>query len=168
MATARSSAMPNVEGLRARAVTNGVDESVLAMLDRFFQYVALQQPEPAVELWDLPALILGDGHVHGPMSRPQLQRLLAEAVPLARPESLAGQRPRAGSRQGSHVRGDDGVWLAERVARIHAHWPEQRFGGFLSGSDSSEFLVRVDEGGLPKIRALLLLPSESPRPFSKL
>lgn len=158
--------MPNVEGMRTRTVTNAVEEPVVAVLERFFQYLALQQPQPAAELWDLPALILGDHHVHGPMSRPQLERLLAEAAPLARPESLAGQRPRAGSRQGSYVGEEDCVWLGERVARVRAHWPEERFGGFLSGGGSCEFLVRIDEGGLPKIRGLTLLPPEFPRPFT--
>lgn len=159
--------MPNEKGMRAEAVTNAVDEPIVDLLDRFFRYLALQQPEPAAELWDLPALILGDLHVHGPMSRPQLQRLLAEAVPVSRAESLAGQRPRAGSRQASVVAPGEGLWVAERIARVSARWPEQRFGGFLSGVESCEFLVRVDESGLPKIRALTLLPPDFPRPFTR-
>lgn len=160
-------AMADVEGMRASTATNAADEPIVAVLERFFQYLAMEQPEPAVELWDLPALILGDSHVHGPMSRPQLERLLAEATPLARPESLAGQRPRAGSRQGRYVSAEGGVWLGERVARVRAHWPEQRFGGFLSGVGACEFLLRIDEGGLPKIRALTLLPPDFPRLFTK-
>lgn len=163
-----SGGMSNVEGLRAGAVTHAVEEPVVALLERFFHYLTLQHVEPAVQLWDLPALILGDHHVHGPMSRPQLERLFEEVTPVARSESsIAGQRPRAGSRQGSYVSDEDCVWISERVARVRAHWPEQRYGGFLSGVETTEFFVRVDEGGLPKIRALMLLPPDFPRPLGK-
>ena len=137
----------------------GSPADILATLERFVHYFALQRVEPAVELWDLPALILGDWHVHGPMSRPQLERLFAEAVPLADWESLAGQRPRAGSRQGPLLQSSDCTWLSQRVARVFAPWPQQHFGGFLSDVEASEFLVRIDESGAPKIRALLLLPA---------
>jgi len=138
-------------------------EALAAMLERFVRYFDLQQFHPAVELWDLPALVLGDGQVHGPMSRPQLERIFEEAVPLANLASLAGQLPRAGSRQGPSVRVEDAVWLAERVARLRARWPEQRFGGFLTGVEATEFLVRIDESGAPKIRALTLLPPSFPQ-----
>lgn len=145
--------------------TFSATSAIVAMLDRFFHYFAAQQHGPAVELWDLPALVLGDNHVHGPMSRPHLERLFAEAVPLPEPASLAGQRPRAGSRTEPGARIEAGVWVAERVARIYARWPEQRFGGFLRGVEATEFLVRIDEAHDPKIRGLMLLPSDFPRPF---
>ncbi len=167
MATATFALMTSEHASRVAATSRASGEAVVAMLERFFHYLALQQLDPAVELWDVPAFILADAYVHGPMSRPQLERLLAEAVPLAREESLAGQRPRAGSRQGAFIRPEDCFWVGQRVARVHASWPEQAFAGLLSDAEESEFLVRIDEAGLPKIRALTLLPAGFPRPFSE-
>lgn len=140
--------------------------AVVAMLERFFHYFGAQNFGAAAELWDLPALVLGDGHVHGPMSRPHLERLLAEAVPRAQSTALAGQRPRGGARGEAATRIESAEWLAGRVAQVCARWPEQRFGGFLEGVDSTTFLVRVDEATDPKIRGVVLLPEGYPEPFS--
>ena len=161
--------MSNVEArTRDRAAANdavssaALERPIVEVIQRFFQHLAQQQLDAAAELWDVPAFILGDAHVHGPMSRPQLERLLAEAAP----ESAAGQRPQ-GSSGPSFVTAVEGSWLGQRVARVRVEIAEQRFAGFLSGVPQCELSLRIDEGGLPKLRVLTLLSAGSPQPFAR-
>jgi hypothetical protein len=106
----------------------------------------------AAELWHLPALVLGDDQVHGPLSHEHLTRWLGGALPPP---------PRARSgRAADHVRTIE--WISERVAQVITSWPELRFGGLLQGIESTLFLLRIDEHLQPRIRGLLLVPPGLP------
>jgi hypothetical protein len=47
-----------------------------AILAEFLRHLSVRNALAAAALWDVPALILGDEHVHGPLSR---ERLAASA-----------------------------------------------------------------------------------------
>lgn len=126
-------------------------------LESFIEHMERGEITEAAKLWHLPALILGDEQVHGPLSHEHLTRWLSDAV-------AAAPHPRIG-RAAVHVRTIE--WLSERVAQVATSWPELRSGGALEGIESTRFVVRIDEHLQPRIRALFLvapgMPVESGR-----
>jgi hypothetical protein len=123
-----------------------------ATLESFIEHMERGEIIEAAEHWHLPALILGDEQVHGPLSHEHLIRWLGGAV-------LPPPRTRIG-RAADHLRAIE--WISGRVAQVTTSWPELRFGGTLHGIDSTLFLVRIDEQLQPRIRALLLSPHGMP------
>jgi len=49
---------------------------VLRAVEDFFRHLSQREYRAAASLWDVPALILGDTVVHGPLSIQRLQELL--------------------------------------------------------------------------------------------
>jgi hypothetical protein len=120
-------------------------------LESFIQHMERGEFLVAADQWHLPALVLGDQQVHGPLSNEHLTRWLGEAVPPP--------RVRVGTPV-DHIRTIE--WISERVAQVSTSWPTLRFGGSLRGIESTVFLLRIDELGHPRIRGLLLVPPELP------
>jgi hypothetical protein len=133
-------------------------DAIGAALVAFFELIAARDYPTAAGLWDVPALILGDDHVHGPMSSAHLARLLAEAAlaPTSVPSGSGAASSEAPSPESVHL--EPVQWISERVALVNARWPEGRLGGFLQGVESTTFMLRIDEYGAPKIRGVLLRP----------
>jgi hypothetical protein len=121
-------------------------------LAEFIRDVSVGDARAAAALWDVPALILGDEHVHGPLSRERLAEVLADTPgpgPLQRRPPHAADAP-------PELFIERVEWVSQRVAAIDARWPRLPRGGLLHGIDAATFLVRTDELGQPKIRGLLL------------
>jgi hypothetical protein len=121
-------------------------------LTEFLRHVSAGDARAAAELWDVPALILGDEHVHGPLSRERLAEVLADTPgpgPLQRRAQLAGEAP-------LELIVERVAWTSQRVAAIDARWPRLIRGGVLHGIEAATFLVRSDERSHPKIRGLVL------------
>ena len=120
------------------------------MLGAFFGFLDVKEVKSAAALWDVPALILGDRVVHGPLSMERLEALLGEVYdgpePPATPDGFEMIEPM--------IKRLD--WIAERVAVVDARWPRKPRGGMLADVDGTTFLVRIDEYGQPRIRGLLL------------
>jgi hypothetical protein len=124
---------------------------VPVFLDRFLDLFAAGDVAGLGELWDLPALVLGDEQVHGLMSRPHLHRLFADAVFQQQPVPFTRSLPHHGSEQIESVE-----WISPRVALVELPWPAGNAGGFLLGVQASTFLLRIDQHDHLKIRGLLL------------
>jgi hypothetical protein len=124
---------------------------VPVFLDRFLDLFAAGDVVGLGELWDLPALVLGDEQVHGLMSRPHLNRLLAEAVFQPEPTLFTRTGPQHGSEEIESLE-----WISPRVAVVELPWPAGSAGGFLQGVQASTFLLRIDQHDQLKIRGLLL------------
>jgi hypothetical protein len=119
-------------------------------LDLFLDRFAAGDVPGVCELWDLPALVLGDEQVHGLMSQPHLVRLFTDAVP----------RPSGGFSRARAAIGAERIesieWLSERVVMVELPWPGGSAGGFLEGVEATTFALRIDQAQNLKIRALLL------------
>jgi hypothetical protein len=50
--------------------------AIVALVAAFVGFLDVREPDRAAQLWDVPALILGDTHVHGPMSIDRLKQWL--------------------------------------------------------------------------------------------
>jgi hypothetical protein len=131
------------------ALARDVPTFMALFLERF----AARDVDGIIELWDVPALVLGDEQVHGAMSVSHLAKLFAEAM-----------LPRAGAAFGT-ANAEPGLlsdpiesveWPSVRVAIVKLRWPGRTLEGFLHGVDSTIFALRVDQFHNLKIRALLL------------
>jgi hypothetical protein len=132
--------------------------TVLALLAAFVGFLDVREHDRAAQLWDLPALILGDTHVHGPMSLDRLASWLRDIDGGAVP----GMPPSFAVPVGETAPGSDEPliqrldWISMRVAMVHARWPSRPRGGLLDGVSGTTFLIRIDQRGQAKIRGLLL------------
>ena len=132
--------------------------TVLALLAAFIGFLDVREHDRAAQLWDVPALILGDTHVHGPMSLDRLASWLRDIDGRAEPDTppsygMAGGETPPGGGEPLIQRLD---WISKRVAMVDARWPCRSRGGLLAGVDGTTFLIRIDQYGQPKIRGLLL------------
>jgi len=126
--------------------TLGMD-ALYALIPEFLSHLVSGNAREAAALWDVPALILGDRHVHGPLSSERLESLFADTSPVT------GEARRRNSLEHWVTQVE---WIARRVATIEARWPLTGFRGFLQGISAATFLVRLDESGQPKLRGVLL------------
>src|SRR5688572_1952135 len=126
---------------------------VHAAIERFFDCLAVRDFLAAAQLWDPPALVLGDAHVHGMMSSSHIQRLLADTAVSSPEPWLNGT-----------IRIERLEWQSERVVQARVRWTAaMAFDGVLRGVSGGIFVMRFDEVETPKIRGLLLLPEGFPR-----
>jgi hypothetical protein len=133
----------------AREPVSGSD-ALNALIPEFLSHLVSGDARAAAALWDVPALILGDRHVHGPLSSERLESLFADTSPVPR----GGGETRRRNPLEHWVTQVE--WVARRVATIEARWPLTGFRGFLQGISAATFLVRLDELGQPKLRGVLL------------
>lgn len=137
---------------------------LVALVAAFTGFLDVGEAERAAALWDVPALILGDSHVHGPLSLERVARWLA----LANDDGTHAAAGHAGSgsleaREWPNEPLIERVdWVSARVASVETRWPHRPRGGLLAGVHATTFLIRVDQFGQAKIRGLLL-HSESQR-----
>jgi hypothetical protein len=127
-------------------------EALVALLTEFLRQLSVGDARAAAALWDVPALILGDEHVHGPLSRERLAEVLADTPgpgPLERRAQSAGEAP-------PELIIERVEWTSQRVASIRARWQRMPRAGVLHGIEAATFLVRSDELNHPKIRGLVL------------
>lgn len=139
---------------RATPATHDTSDSgaQVSTLNEFFRHLSRGDAHAAAALWDVPALILGDEHAHGPMSRDRLAEVLADMpgpAPLEARPSVEGDAP-------IELSIDRVEWTSQRVALVEARWRPLPRGGLLHGIEVATFLLRSDELGHPKIRGLLL------------
>lgn len=132
--------------------------AVVALVASFVGFLDVREHDRAAQLWDMPALILGDTHVHAPMSLERLASWLRDIEDGADTNtppsygSAGGDAPPGGSEPLVQRL----EWLSKRVAMVDVRWPRRARGGLLAGVEGTTFLIRVDQRGQAKIRGLLL------------
>jgi hypothetical protein len=147
---------PEPHSETAGSVTEPViTADLVAVVAAFTGFLDAGEADRAAALWDVPALILGDTHVHGPLSLERVASWLRHVSDGAREDAVAGHAidDRESPSEALIVRVD---WVAARVASVQTRWPRRPRGGLLAGVDGTTFLIRVDQFGQAKIRGLLL------------
>jgi hypothetical protein len=129
---------------------------LVALVAAFTGLLDAGEAESAAALWDVPALILGDSHVHGPLSLDRVASWLRHSSSDG-PDAASSHVP-TGDAHGTPI--DSPIrsvqWTSARVATVETRWPRRPQGGLLAGVDGTTFLIRVDQFGQAKIRGLLL------------
>ena len=137
---------------------------LVAVIAAFAGFLDVGEAERAAALWDVPALILGDTQVHGPLSLERVASWLRDVTERGPAEaSSSPARTAAALPSVTEPLIDRVQWLSARVASVETSWPSRPSGGVLAGVDGTTFLIRVDQFGQAKIRGLLL-HSRSQRP----
>jgi hypothetical protein len=134
-------------------------DDVRSFLEGFVGRLVSGDARAAAELWDVPALVMGDERVHGPVSNADLARMFSDALLERELDKGAACTPEG--LEPMALRADTVDWLSLRVATVSAAWPGRKLGGFLRNVEASTFLVRVDRNQHFKIRALLLRASRA-------
>lgn len=124
------------------------DDLLVSTLDDFARHLRRGDATAAAALWDVPALLLGDFVVHGPLSAARLAELLSEAT-----------GPATGSAALPSATLERVEWASERVARVDTGWPGGAQTGLFDAVAATTFYLRVDELSHPRIRALILRAS---------
>lgn len=137
---------------RSRDASQITPQDAPALLQRLIDLFAAGDAAAIAELWDAPALIMGDEQVHGTMSRGQIEKLFWDAsakgdIGNTTPTDLDLRRQE---------------WISRRVVLVELGWPKQRARGFLHGVTATTFVLRIDEQDNLKIRALLLHSNADP------
>jgi hypothetical protein len=127
--------------------------ALVSTLTEFFRHLSAGDARAAAAVWDVPALILGDEYVHGPLSRDRLAEMLADAPG---PGALEVAALRGGPAPPCKLSIESIEWPSQRIAAVEARWPRLPRGGLLHGIEAATFLLRSDELGHPKIRGLVL------------
>jgi hypothetical protein len=143
-----------ISSTTATPSTRGAASSapLVPCLTEFLRHLSAGDARAAAELWDVPALILGDEHVHGPLSRERLAEMLADTPG---PGALGPTAQRNGDGP-PELMVERVEWTSRRVAAVDVRWARLPRGGLLHGIEAATFLVRTDESNQPKIRALVL------------
>lgn len=161
--TSFTRATPNT----TRSSSSDESPELVSLLAEFFRHLSAGDADAAAASWDVPALILGDDHVHGPLSRDRLAQML---VDRPGPSPLDPSPPELPAVRDADVPLDLQMvdlqverleWTSRRVAAIDVRWTPLPHAGLLHGIEAATFLVRIDELGQPKIRGLVL-HAESP------
>jgi hypothetical protein len=159
--SANASTSSNLVSDPARSVSEPATAAdIVALIGAFLGFLDAREPERAAQLWDVPGLILGDTHVHGPMSLDRLASWLRDIDTGAAdtPPSYGTDPAREDScpSEGFEPLIQRPHWLSERVVTVEVRWPRRPRGGLLAGVDGTTFLIRVDQLGQAKIRGVLL------------
>jgi hypothetical protein len=139
---------------------------LVAVIAAFAGFLDVGEAERAAALWDVPALILGDTQVHGPLSLERVASWLRDVSDRGPEDAASGLAPAPATAALPSVTEpliERVQWLSARVASVETSWPSRPSGGLLAGVDGTTFLIRVDQFGQAKIRGLLL-HSRSQRP----
>ena len=135
-----------------------ITRDLVAVIAAFTGSLDAGEADRAAALWDVPALILGDTHVHGPLSLERVAswlRLVCDGDRSDAAASHAGAGTVCTPESPSEPLIEHVEWVAMRVASVETRWPHRPRGGLLAGVDGTTFLIRVDQFGQAKIRGLL-------------
>jgi hypothetical protein len=120
--------------------------AVQDLLDRFARALTSGDGRGAASLWETPAFVLGDEIV----------------MPVASPEEVerffGGAREQYNSRGITDTRGEIQRldWVSDRIAIVDVRWPYLGATGKEVGAESSTYVLRKDDTGALRIRAVVM------------
>lgn len=131
---------------RARQTPTGADAEVQGFLDRYAQALTAGDAREAAATWETPAVVVGDDGVHVIAGADAVERFFAGA------KAHYNQRGIVDTRAEIHRL----EWLTERIALVHVRWPYLDAQGRERGDEASTYVLRRDDGGDLKTRAVIM------------
>lgn len=128
------------------------DTEILDFMEAFGRALTAGDARAVAELWETPALVLGDTEVHAVKSRAEVERFFAGANEVYAERGIHEAKPQL-------VRWE---WATERVAIVRVRWPYLDVRGAEIGGESSIYTLRRDETGALKLRMVTMLGEEPP------
>lgn len=122
------------------------DALVHEYLERFARSLTAGETRKLVQMWALPAFVIGDEVVHAIVAPADLEKFFAGAKENYNARGIVDTRPDLLKLE----------WISERIALVHVRWPYLDAQGKELGDESSTYILRLDEFGELKLRVALL------------
>ena len=131
------------DGQRAVARQYRGDQvEVQGLLDQMARALTSGDGRAAARLWETPALVLSDQGVHAVASTAEVEQFFGGAKDQYNQMGIVDTRPEI-----QHL-----SWPTQHIAIVEVRWPWLDASGNESGSETSTYTFRRDDGGQLKLR----------------
>jgi hypothetical protein len=125
---------------------HGRSEEVQQLLDRMARAITSGDGESMAELWETPALVMGDEQVLAVTSDQQVAQFFGGAKEQYNARGITDTR-------GEIVRSH---WPTENIVFVEVRWPYLDAKGNVLGEETSTYTLRRDERGHLRMRAAVM------------
>lgn len=130
--------MPDENAIRPSESDGGhLRREVQSILDRMARAMTTGDGRAMAELWDTPALVIGDKHVMPFTSADEIERFFGGAKEHYNARGIIDTRAEI----------DALHWPTDRVAMVQVRWPYLDTEGTIRGEESSTYTLRRDDHG---------------------
>jgi hypothetical protein len=122
-------------------------DDIQGFLDRLGQAISTGDIQAVARCWEVPALVLSDQGAMAIAAVEEIERFFAQAAEYYRGQGLVATRPEI----------DRVEALGERLCSVNVRWPAFDASGREQTSEHSQYLMRLDDDGQPRIRVAVTL-----------
>jgi hypothetical protein len=119
---------------------------VQLFLDRFGRAVTSGDGRAAAELWETPALVLGDDQVMAVGSAKEVEQFFGGAKEQYNARGITDTRAEIVKLE----------WPTEKIAFVEVRWPYLDASGETKGEETSTYVLRREGNGRLKLRAAVM------------
>jgi hypothetical protein len=123
--------------------------AITAFLEDIGRALSRGDAAAAARAWELPALVLSDEGALAISDMNEVERFFARAIESYRARGQVTTRPDIEAIED----------LGARLASVDVRWPGYDADGRERSHERSRYLIRLDDGGRPRIRVALGLPN---------
>ena len=121
-------------------------QEVHELLDRAARAVTNGDGKTMAELWETPALVLGDEHVLAVTAPREVEQFFGSAKDQYNAQGIVDTRAEIVSLN----------WPTDRIAIVEVRWPYLDAQGAVHGEETSTYTLRRDERGALRFRAAVM------------
>lgn len=119
---------------------------VQQMLERMAGALTQGDGKTVASMWETPALVIGDQGVQAVGFNHEVEQFFAGAKQQYNKMGIVDTRPEI-----QQLR-----WATDRIAVVEVRWPWLDAAGRESGSETSTYTLRRDDGGRLRVRAVVM------------
>jgi ketosteroid isomerase-like protein len=124
----------------------GDRSEVQAMLDRFARAITAGDGRAAADVWETPALVVGDEQVMAVSSQQEVEQFFGSGKEQYNARGITDTRPEIVSLD----------WPTRKIAIVEVRWPYLDAEGKNVGEETSTYTLRRNEAGELKLRVALM------------
>ena len=124
-----------------------LEETVRSFLERYGAALSAGDLAAVASCWEVPAMVLSDQGVRPVLELAEVEQFFAGAVEWYRSQGLVATRP-----QLLHVQA-----LGQKLASVDSRWSTLNAAGLEVASETSRYILSLDEDGSPRIRVAISL-----------
>lgn len=121
-------------------------EEVQQFLDTMADALTAGDGWAVADLWETPALVLGDGEAHGINTLEEAADFFGRAREQYNEKGVSDTRPEI----------MELIWLTPRIAEVRVRWPYLDDEGDEMGEETSSYTLRRNDMGRLKLRAAVM------------
>ena len=124
----------------------GDQMEVQELLEQMARALTSGDGRAAARMWETPALVISDQAVHAVASPGEVEKFFGGAKDQYNQLGIVDTRPDI-----QHL-----AWPTQRLAIVEVRWPWLDANGNESGSETSTYIFRRDDGGQLKLRSVVM------------